>query len=130
MLHGGRRERKEALRVCVRVRVRVCVYVMRPSQVNETQNDTTLISNTPSKEDVSAGARLAEGAARGADGAIGGWDYHGSRARRCARRAALGILGAPLKVLYTIIHDDVYHSYEGNRSFYLLPFIPARSGPY
>ena len=88
MLHGGRRERKEALNcvcVCVYVCVCVCVYVMRPSQVNETQNDTTLISNTPSKEDVSAGARLAEGAARGADGAIGGWDDHGPRARRCAR---------------------------------------------
>ena len=104
----------------------VFVYVMRPSQVNETQNDTTLISNTPSEEDVSAGARLAEGAARGADGAIGGWDhYHGRRARRCARRAALGILGAPFKVLYTIINDDVYHSCEVNRSIYLLPFIPA-----
>ena len=78
MLHGGGRERKEALNcVCVYVCVCVFVYVMRPSPVNETQNDTTLISNTPSEEDVSAGARLSEGAARGADGAIGGWDYHG-----------------------------------------------------
>jgi hypothetical protein len=50
-------------------------------------------------------ARLAELTGLLADGIIITVEEHDD-----ARRATLGILGAPFKVLYTIIHDDVYHS--------------------